>query len=222
MSFEKIVTGDGSITYLNKEVGATYRSVHGAESESRQVFLQGTGLDQSPSPWRVLELGFGTGLNFQVTSQAAQELGVDLEYLSLEPSPLPKELWLIEEKWRDLRFDQAKTIGPIQLSIIKKRWQDFTPPSNYFHACYHDPFGPGQAPECWTTDCFRWSAAALTREGVLATFGAASATRKAMKEAGFAVGRLPGANGKREMTVAAKSEAAITKAKPWKRQASIS
>lgn len=218
--FERIVTSDGSITYFNTEIGASYRSVHGAESESRQVFLQGTGLDERPSPWRVLELGFGTGLNFQVTHQAAKKAGIGLEYVSLEPSPLPEELWLVDEDWRDLDFDQPKKIGQIQLSIIKKRWQDFIAPTNYFHVFYHDPFGPGQAPECWTAECFRWSAAALTQDGVLATFGAASAPRQAMKDAGYAVGRLPGANGKREMTVASKSEAAIAKAKPWKRPAS--
>jgi tRNA U34 5-methylaminomethyl-2-thiouridine-forming methyltransferase MnmC len=217
IKYERIETPDGSVTYRNTEVGATYRSVHGAESESRYVFLEGTGLPDRPGPWRVLELGFGTGLNFSTTVRAAAEKGVELEYVSLEPAPLPPDHWLVDPQWHDLNPGQPLRLGTVTLTVVPDLWQDYCPPQGHFHACFHDPFGPAISPECWTADCFRWSYGALACDGVLATFGAASATRWAMKEAGFLVARLPGAKPKREMTIASKSAERIAHGKPWKR-----
>ena len=215
--YERIETLDGSVTYRNTEVGATYRSVHGAETESRYVFLEGTRLPERAETWRVLELGFGTGLNFATTLKAAAELGVSLEYVSLEPSPMPAENWLLEPRWKQIELGRRLEFEGAALTIVPKRWQEFEPSASFFHACYHDPFGPGVCPDCWTAECFGWSYRALTDEGVLATFGAAGATRRAMKETGYFVARLPGVKPKREMTVAGKSEAAVAHGKPWKR-----
>lgn len=212
-----IVTEDGSLTYLNTGVNATYRSVHGARSESRHVFLRGTRLERRASLWRVLELGFGTGLNFAVTLEAAVEKGVELQYVSLEPNPIPREFWLLPNRWKELSFNQSFQVENVTLTVVARRWQDYQPKTGHFDAVYHDPFGPGAAPECWEAPCFAWSYQALSKEGVLATFGASSAARRALKEAGFLVGSEPGAGGKREMTVASKSAQAIAIAKPWKR-----
>lgn len=215
--YEALTTKDGSLTYRNTKLDVTYRSLNGAEFESRYVFLEGTGIDQKPDSWRILELGFGTGLNFAVASKAATQAGVRLEYVSLEPHPMPSELWLVDKSWKSLQFDQATTKDKMTLTILNMTWQDSELQENHFDACYHDPFGPGQAPECWSAECFLWSYRALNEQGVLATFGASSAARRAMKEVGFLVGSLPGAPGKREMTVASKSAAAIERARPWKR-----
>ena len=215
--FQRIVTQDGSVTYHNAQVDATYRSVHGAESESRHVFLRGTRLTRRPSPWRVLELGFGTGLSFAVTLRAAEEAGVELEFVSLEPNPLPRNLWLVPDEWKESSLNAPFRTRGVTLTVIGKKWQEFEPEAGSFQAVYHDPFGPGAAPECWQVECFGWSHQALREDGILATFGASSAARRAMKEAGFLVGSEAGAGGKREMTVASKSAQAIAEAKPWKR-----
>lgn len=205
------------MTYRNLEVGATYRSVHGAATESRYVFLEGTRLLERTETWRVLELGFGTGLNFATTLKAAAEHGVFLEYVSLEPSPMPTDHWLVEPEWRQLDVGRRLELGGAALTVVPSRWQEFEPAAAFFQAFYHDPFGPGVCPDCWNAECFAWSHRALAEDGVLATFGAASATRWAMKEAGFLVARLPGVKPKREMTVAGKSESAVAHGKPWKR-----
>lgn len=212
-----VVTQDGSVTYLHRNINATYRSVHGAQTESRHVFLRGTRLESRPSPWRVLELGFGTGLNFATTLQAAVSQDVEMEYISLEPNPIPSALWLVPDAWKELSLGQPHKVARVTLTLVHSRWEEFQPPSEHFHAVYHDPFGPGAAPECWEPPCFHWSRQALCKDGVLATFGASSASRYALKEAGFFVGSEPGAGGKREMTVASKSVQAIASSKPWKR-----
>ncbi|MFA7480700.1 MAG: MnmC family methyltransferase [Vulcanimicrobiota bacterium] len=214
---ERIETSDGSFTYHNVEAGATYRSIHGARTESRHVFLEGTRLLEREGVWRVLELGFGTGLNFDTTLRAAAEKLVRLEYVSLEPDLIPPEHWLVDPLWRGLKPGVPLERGEASLTVVPFRWQEFEPPLHHFHACYHDPFGPAVCPDCWEVDCFHWSRRALTDDGVLATFGAAGATRRAMKEAGFLVASLPGVPPKREMTIAGRTAAAVSHGKPWKR-----
>lgn len=215
--YERVETPDGSVTYRNTVHGATYRSVHGARTESQYVFLEGSGLLKRAGAWRVLELGFGTGLNFATTMKAAAQRGVRLNYVSLEPAPLPLEHLLLEPEWRDLQPDEPLQRGAVTLKVVQKRWQEYEPERDSFHALFHDPFGPAVCPDCWTEDCFRWAHRALSAEGVLTTFGAASATRWAMKKAGFYVAKLPGAKPKREMTICSKTAKSIDYGKPWKR-----
>src|SRR5690606_26607053 len=64
----------------------SYRSRHGALSEARHVFLEGSDVAaklRSGLAVKVLEIGFGTGLNFLVTAQAAGP-GTTLRYTALE------------------------------------------------------------------------------------------------------------------------------------------
>lgn len=212
-----VLTDDGSLTYLHPTHGASYRSIRGAETESRWVFLQGSGITTRSERWTVLELGFGTGLNFQLTADAARQRDVALNYVSLEPDPMPNDLWLVEQQWRTLEWGSPLRHDKLHLSVHKSRWQDWSAPPETFDAIYFDPFGPAVAPDCWSEACFSWASRALRGDGVLATYGASSAARHAMKAAGLSVGILPGAPGKREMTVAGLTPEAIDHAKPWKR-----
>lgn len=212
-----LVTGDGSLTYKHPRHGATYRSTNGAATESRHVFVGGCQLVKRPDSWSVLELGFGTGLNFTQTVEAADRAQVSLVYVSLEPEPLARNLWLVDDCYRDLEWGEPRTSDNVTLTVHRSRWQDFTPQAAAFDAIYHDPFGPGEAPECWTSDCFAWAAQALKPHGILSTFGASSSARLAMKEASLLVASLPGAPGKREMTIAGHCAESLAHAKPWKR-----
>jgi tRNA U34 5-methylaminomethyl-2-thiouridine-forming methyltransferase MnmC len=211
-----IATADGSLTYLHPVHGASYRSTRGAATESRHVFLEGSGLVRRPSPWRVLELGFGSGMNFQTTQRAAREAGVELFYTALEPEPMDAQLWLVDPEWRSAVWGEACSREGITLTLERAGWQRVEPSPAAFEAVYHDPFGPAVAPECWTAECFRWAARALCGQGALATYGASSAARQAMLRAGLRVGVLPGAPGKREMTVAAHRPEALGEARPWR------
>ena len=62
-----ITTSDGSHSLLHIPLNETYHSVHGAIQESNHVFIQ-HGFDfwlseNSSLDIRILEIGFGTGLN---------------------------------------------------------------------------------------------------------------------------------------------------------------
>src|SRR5690606_219344 len=110
-----IATADGSRTLYSQRYAQAYRSRQGALSEAVSVFAKGSAAADrlaAGMPTRVLEVGFGTGLNFLVTANAAggalrplltyvaveRELPpsqalAELDYSALlAPSPLPAEL----------------------------------------------------------------------------------------------------------------------------------
>ena len=223
---EKLVpiqTGDGSYTFYNTHRNIYFRSLLGARSEAEYVFLEGTRLKTQNPNWTVLELGFGPGMNFLTTAQAflAQQTGGTLSYHVVEQAPLPPEIiaQLKYEQW--LQFPELiemlrQILRPtehtprqirqaqVTLTLYPCPWQKAHIDQNLrFDAIYHDPFGPADNPDGWTADCFAWESALLAPNGVLATYGAATAVRKAMVAAGFQIASRKGSGNKREMTLAA-------------------
>ena len=92
-NLELLVTGDGSHSLINRELDETYHSRHGAVQESNHVFIrQGFDLLDLPSA-RILEIGFGTGLNAWLTWQAAASRKLVVQYDTLETQPLASGIW---------------------------------------------------------------------------------------------------------------------------------
>src|SRR5690606_12385469 len=93
-----IQTGDGSPTISIPEMGVTYHSIHGSVQESKHVFIA-SGLIPAISKWptgqlKIMEMGFGTGLNALLTLSAASDFpGVKIHYTAIELFPLEKELY---------------------------------------------------------------------------------------------------------------------------------
>jgi tRNA U34 5-methylaminomethyl-2-thiouridine-forming methyltransferase MnmC len=65
---------------------------------------------------------------------------------------------------------------------------------------FHDFYCPKTQPELWTKEVFASIRKAMHPGGMLLTYSAASAVRRALKEAGFSVLRGPGTDMKREST----------------------
>src|SRR5579864_1675678 len=91
-----VTTADGSKTIFNSKVGENYHSRHGALQESRHVFLK-SGLEyflahHPEKEVSVLEVGFGTGLNFLLSTEYCTDNQVKLNYTGIEAYPLTEEL----------------------------------------------------------------------------------------------------------------------------------
>ncbi len=86
---------DGSHTLLRHDLNETYHSHNGAIQESLWVFID-KGLnylkEQNYRVIKVLEIGFGTGLNAILAYEFAQKNQIEIEYISLEPFPVPLEI----------------------------------------------------------------------------------------------------------------------------------
>ncbi|TNE52139.1 MAG: hypothetical protein EP343_01710 [Deltaproteobacteria bacterium] len=224
-------TEDGSYTLFHHDVGASYRSVAGATTESEHVFLQGSGLPERSGEWRVLELGLGGGINFLCTALAALQRSdvTFLKFWSVEREPLPAELFNMESyvEWvpnpsvlsflREASDLAAKSHGAwsevsheidgttILLSVFHGNWKDAGALLERVHAVYHDPFGPQVNADAWTEECFRWSAASMLPDARLGTYSSAGAVRRAMAAAGLHWRKVPGPGRKREVTIASPS-----------------
>lgn len=226
MPLVPVQTGDGTRTLFCTDRQLHFRSLQGAGSESSYVFLESSRVLQQTYPV-VLELGLGTALNFLTTASAclAQTEIQSLDYHVVELSPLDPPIFEalrykthFPEPLVDLVLQLLQTVQTealtleyqkIRLTLYPQDWVNTVLPELQIDAIYHDPFGPKDNPACWTAACFAWSSRQLKPQGRLVTYAAATAVRRALCAAGLMVARLPGSGRKREMTVAARSEAAL-------------
>jgi len=91
---EVLTTADGSPALWSPRYGQAFRSRHGAHSEARGVFLEGSGAAArlaAGRATRVLEVGLGAATNLACTAGAALAAGTPLHYRAWEPEPLPAE-----------------------------------------------------------------------------------------------------------------------------------
>lgn len=87
-----VVTNDGSLTVFNEDLGTHYHSVHGALQESLHIFIENGLKELTHLPVvRILEIGFGTGLN-ALLSFLKKGNNQNIKYTSLELYPISTEL----------------------------------------------------------------------------------------------------------------------------------
>lgn len=209
--YEIIETGDGSKSIYLAGLDETYHSRHGAGRESLHVFIH-AGLKKfvgNPNTIRILEVGFGTGLNALLTLQFGELNGLRLDYTALEPFPLPANVVDLMDYHRlDVRYgllhkENVYRTGDFSLRVINKKLMEFQDYSG-FDLVYYNAFGPRVQPEMWEPEVFSRLNELMNANSVLVTYCAKGSVRRAMIEAGYKVERLPGPPGKREMLRATK------------------
>jgi tRNA U34 5-methylaminomethyl-2-thiouridine-forming methyltransferase MnmC len=223
-----VTTRDGSKTLYSEGYGQTFHSDRGALSEARHVFLEGSGVAArlaSRTPTRVLEVGFGSGLNFLLSADLALSSGAALYYCALDKSLVDADL-LTRLGYRDLLahgalFDAlVQGLGDLN-AVTGRRLLAVQPgvrlelllgeatlqalPGAAFDAVYQDAFSPDANPELWSEDFLRRLYQSLKEGGRLSTYSVKGEVRRRLEGLGFSVERRPGPiGGKREMLVAAK------------------
>ena len=86
-------TEDGSKTIFIEDWEESYHSKHGAVQEALHVFIQ-NGLYHfihTNNPIKIIEIGFGTGLNAFITLLEAEKNQCSIEYVGIEKFPVSKE-----------------------------------------------------------------------------------------------------------------------------------
>lgn len=215
------VTADGSHTLYSERYGESFHSHKGALTESRHVFLQGTGVVERLEhslPTHLLEVGFGTGLSFFLTADVALSYGADLHYTALEKdllsaddfTSLSYETYLEHPElferfldWRRRSQERTFEYEGVRLELLLGDATLQPLPENRFHAVYQDAFSPATNPELWSERFLDKLRRSLRGDGVLSTYCVKGAVRRRMQALGFEVEKRSGPpGGKREMMVA--------------------
>ncbi|ADU36864.1 FAD-dependent 5-carboxymethylaminomethyl-2-thiouridine(34) oxidoreductase MnmC [Variovorax paradoxus] len=194
-----------------------YHTETGALAQARHVFLGGCGLPQAwagQPQWRILETGFGLGLNFLATWQAWRSDANRprmLHFVSVEAHPVgagdlfraaeayPELASLAGElvaQWHGLlpgfhrlAFDEGRVlltlcIGDVQPMLRAQRFEA--------DSIFLDGFGPERNPAMWSPDTLK-AVSRFARQGTgLATWTYAGEVRNALSQNGFQLERRPG------------------------------
>lgn len=215
-------TDDGSHTLFVPDLNEHYHSTHGALQESELVFIQ-NGLHHIPECVKeinVLEVGFGTGLNALLTVLESKKQRRKINYVAIEPEPVAEDILenlnyasiigSTEAAGYYKKIHEAGWVYPAFLSdyfIISKiqaKLEEITLRDEQFHLVYFDAFGPDVQPELWTEKIFAQLHKCLKPDGILVTYSCKGIVKRALKAAGFAIEKLPGPAGKREVLRAVK------------------
>ncbi len=210
-SAEIEMTADGSATVYLPELDEHYHSVKGALTEARHIYRDCAFLHRSGgSRLRLLEVGFGTGLNAAVTAMRA-DASCSVHYVSLEKFPVGNELLsrlgydkIVDASLYNLILS-AEWNMPVEITpyfTLEKRIADYTadPLPNGIDVVYFDAFAPEKQPEMWTVEAFTRLRDVMNLGGVLTTYCAKGEIRRMLSSLGFTVERLAGpAGGKREI-----------------------
>ena len=204
-------------TPVSRRFDDPYFSLQGGVAETRHVFLGANDLPVRFRPgFSILELGFGTGLNFLVTLQAHRATAPGpLLYTSFEAFPMsPLDRARALAAFPDLAPEAAElaramqgpgpwTLGDVHLTVIQGDARQTLPAwTGQADAAYLDGFAPAKNPEMWEPALLQAVARKLAPGATLATYTAAGHVRRALAEAGLTVERRPGFGTKRHMTAA--------------------
>jgi len=213
-----------------------YFSSQGGDAESRHVFIRGNRLQQRwqehadrHRPFSIVELGFGTGLNFlqcwQLLEQVANR-NLRVHYQAFEKYPLTGDdlrrcldrwpgLASLGQRFLSLYIDHSDGQHRYHLAdnlILDIYYGDAleglqevqSTPCPGVDCWFMDGFSPAKNPDLWSTalteQMYGWSAVGAT----VTTYSVAGMLRRNLQAAGFDVSRQPGFGNKREMLLARK------------------
>lgn len=218
MKREIIQTGDGSSTLYVPELNEHYHSVHGAVQESLHIFIKTGIAHYKQKNIRILEAGFGTGLNAILSLSYARTQNANITYHSFEKYPLaPEEAGQLNYN-AYLEAEDARFFHDIHACAWEKE-VEITP---YFTLCKHhndfeavcfeeefdivffDAFNPDVQPRLWTEEILGNFYRALKKGGILTTYCVKGKVKQALRNLGFSIERLPGPPGKHQILRATK------------------
>ncbi len=223
-NFKIINTKDGSHTIYSPKFDSTYHSTFGAIQESQHIFLQ-EGLEYYVQKYKtgnvkILEYGFGTGLNAFLSFIYSLENGIKIEYVGIEKYPIPVEVakqlnYLdvlgkehLNEQFATMHRQEQMTVqlnDNFSLEKCNKSFNNFDS-DVLFDIVYFDVFSFDVQDYVWQRPFLNKVYNRLKEGGILTTYGAKGLFKRELKALGFTLEHPAGPTGKREITRAIKSK----------------
>ncbi|KZE33863.1 bifunctional tRNA (5-methylaminomethyl-2-thiouridine)(34)-methyltransferase MnmD/FAD-dependent 5-carboxymethylaminomethyl-2-thiouridine(34) oxidoreductase MnmC [Crenobacter luteus] len=213
---------------FSEAFGDVYFSRASGLAETRHVFIDHNRLPErfaalaDGAVFTVGETGFGTGLNFLAAWQSFREHAPDtarLAFVSVEKYPLSRDdliralaLWpelaeladQLVAQYRSLPpgfhrfvFDGGRVALTLMVGDALERYPEL---DGEVDAWFLDGFAPSKNPEMWRPELFALMAQKSAPGASFATFTSAGFVRRGLRDAGFAVEKVPGYGHKREMS----------------------
>lgn len=214
-----IETQDGSHSLYNPDLNETYHSFHGAIQESQHVFIR-MGLHyyldlHQSNKVKILEIGFGTGLNAILTYKDLTKKKIKTWYDTLEPFPIEENIWSklnyieklgfndIEDVYKNMHTCRVDTITELSEGFLftkyKSKLEEITLHANHYDVVLFDAFAPNKQPDLWKLEQLQKVVASMKVGAVLVTYCAQGQFKRDIKEAGLEIETLSGPPGKKEM-----------------------
>ena len=194
-----------------------YRTAGGGLAQARHVFLQGCGLPAAwagQPQWRILETGFGLGLNFLAAWQAWRDDPARprlLHFVSIEAWPVAAADLLrsvadapglqplaraLADQWHGLlpgvhrlAFEQGRVLLTLAIGDVQAMLPQLALQAD---SLFLDGFDPQRNPRMWELPTLR-GLARLARPGAgVATWTVAGTLRRDLQTCGFVVEKAPG------------------------------
>jgi len=210
-----IQTSDGSHSLYIRALNETYHSTHGAATESKYVFLEQGVLhflsERNVNELRILEVGFGTGLNaLMMLDFARANPHLCIKYDTLEPYPLEESVYGIfnfanyfdhvdAKDLIEIHAQMSMSSGGFEMDKHHVKLQEISLIDAHYDIIFFDAFAPNKQPEMWEIPVFQQLYQTLGIGGVLVTYCAQGQFKRNLKAAHFEVETLEGPPGKKEM-----------------------
>ncbi|GKT20673.1 FAD-dependent 5-carboxymethylaminomethyl-2-thiouridine(34) oxidoreductase MnmC [Acidovorax sp. SUPP3334] len=210
-------------TPYSPRFGDRYHSENGGLDQAHRVFLHGCGLPLAwagQARWRILETGFGLGLNFLVTwavwradpgrpallhfasceafpVAAADLLRAGAAHPELAPlaQQLHDQFWGLLPGVHRLAFEQGRVLLTLYVGDAQAMLRQQMPVAD---SVYLDGFSPQRNPGIWDEHTLKAVARCCRRGTRLATWTIARAVRDTLAQCGFLVAKVPGVPPKRD------------------------
>ncbi len=218
----EVVAWDDDGTPRSPRFGDIYRSAAGGLEQAQHVFLHGSGLPEAwadQPQWRVLETGFGLGLNFLATWHAWRSDPLRpglLHFCSIEAWPVAADDLLraaasypalqplaeaLAAQWQGLvpgfhrlSFEQGRVlltvcVGDVQAMLREQAFRA--------DAVFLDGFDPACNAQMWQAQTLKAVTRLARRGATLATWTVAVEVRRELQACGWQLQQVPGLPPKR-------------------------
>jgi tRNA U34 5-methylaminomethyl-2-thiouridine-forming methyltransferase MnmC len=226
-------TEDGSKTIYIEDLDETYHSKHGAVQEALHVFIK-NGLNHfltNKNQIKILEIGYGTGLNAFITLLEAEKHQKPIHYVGIEKFPVSDEEFELVNYFDDVfKFYPELNHRKEELlncyhQLFKCEWENWHQISSVFKIkkvkedffnlksinelhidlVYFDAFGSKVQPKLWEEDLLTIVDSLTNNTAIFTTYAAKGSVKRGLNNLGYVVQKRQGPPGKREMMVGLKN-----------------